>query len=168
MFFEIFQYLDLSTFKTCRLVCQKWKGIVIEACWSRFELIFPFTDETFRTAEALTQDGVGIHIHDITKNMNDPKYIENAEDLFGKTETMKFSGNNIEPAEVTKILHCALDRVKTLSFQGTKGDKPDCISPLLEMNVKFNAIVKLTVCRFTILSVFHFIKVTINKFYTYP
>lgn len=63
--------------------------------------------------------------------------------LFGNTDNIKFTGNNIEPDEIPKMMQFAVDSLKMLEF---KNCGIDTLRPFIQANQTFNALQELSVC----------------------
>ncbi len=144
MLFEIFSFLDLAAFRNARLVCKKWKIIVIET-HPKFHFVVPLTDKSMATIDKLTETQVSIHVHNFTGKGNKMvSGMEGAGFLFVQAEKIKFEGDNVEPAEILKLMPYAFETVRVLSFVNLGSDV--IIRPFLGMTATFRVLRKLEVC----------------------
>ncbi len=145
MFFEIFSFLDLAAFRNVRLVSKTWKDLVIFA-HPRIHLVVPISDNTLDTISNLTETEVSLHVHDFTGKGNENKVVTATEGnglLFGLAERIKFTGDNVEPAEIQKLMPFAIGTVRVLSFENLGNDI--IMRPFLESTSTFSALRKLEV-----------------------
>lgn len=63
--------------------------------------------------------------------------------LFGNIESIKFTGNNIEPEEIPKMMQFAVDSVKMLEF---KNCNIDTLRLFTQARQTFNDVQMLSVC----------------------
>lgn len=101
------------------------------------------TDETFTFVVNSEEIFDCVEVHDFSGKVNE---IVSATSgiglLFGNADSIKFIGNNIEAAEIPKIMQFAVDSVKMLKFENCG---IDTIRPFIEAKQTFNALQELSV-----------------------
>lgn len=143
IFFEIFSLLDLAAIRKVREVSKKWKFLV-PYIRPNLHFVCHITDDTFKYAVNSEEEFVRLEVHDFSGKGNEVVSSTNGTGLlFGNAEYIIFTGNNIEPGEIPKMMQFAVDSVETLEFQNCE---IDTLRPFIDAKQSFHALKKLSVC----------------------
>lgn len=144
---KVFQNLvDLADVRNCRLVSQKWKRIVMEACKNKFHVVYPLTDSTLYAAHDLKDVLVSFDVYAFSGKENKDKWVKSGIGPFLQaTEWLQFSGSEVSFQQIQKIIGLAINSLKMVSF---KCFKKDLTRPFQETQQTFSALRKLSVCHF--------------------
>lgn len=144
MYWKIFSFLDLPAIRKVREVSKTWKSIIPYA-WPNLRFVCQLTDDNFQFAVDSEEKITCLDIHDFTGKGNEKVSPTSGTGLlFGNAGSIKFTGNNIQPGEIPKMMQFAVDSVKMLEI---KDCGIDTLRLFIEAKQTFNAVQEFAVCK---------------------